>query len=278
MINLNKILNGGDPIVTVVEVPVRDPANKPEKPVTIALLADLHDCLVGDTPDDLPALIGQYAPDLIICAGDMVTAKAGISHMNVATDLLKTLCEKYPVYLSDGNHESRLQLHPEVYPGLYRAYSKSLVDMGAVRLNNRSRIIKVNGMKMAVHGFVQELRSFNRVHPGKITVEDLNRELGDVSACGEHGFHLLIAHRPYHFHTYARWGADLPVSGHLHGGIIRLPKLGGVFGSTFKPFPKYDKGQFSYRNKEMIVSAGLGHHSFAVRVNNPPELVIIRLG
>jgi hypothetical protein len=88
-------------------------------------------------------------------------------------------------------------------------------------------------------------------------------------------FRLLLAHHPCYFDAYAGWGADLTLSGHLHGGIVRLPFFGGVVSPQIRLFPRYDKGMYTMDGKKMIVSAGLGSHTIKLRINNPPELIII---
>ncbi len=272
----------GKLITTEYEIRVKDPVNRPRKPVTIALIADLHDHNIGPRNEDLLRKIRCHEPDLILSAGDLVTAKAGFGRMRNALAFLEKLCSEYPVCVSDGNHESRYRMLREDYPGMYRRYVKSLMDMGAVYLNNKRRIVRIHGMRIAVSGFVQPLSYYNRFHPGKVSVPEMEKALGTRSEEKDHLFELLIAHTPDHFDAYADWGADLTVSGHIHGGIIRLPLIGGVLGGTLIPFPKYDKGLFEKKGNNgktcsMIVSAGLGAHSIAFRVNNPPELVIIRL-
>ena len=86
---------------------------------------------------------------------------------------------------------------------------------------------------------------------------------------------VLLAHNPVYFDTYAAWGADLTLSGHLHGGIVRLPLLGGVISPQMKLFPDYTRGCHTKENHRMIVGAGLGSHTIPIRINNPPELVVI---
>ena len=98
--------------------------------------------------------------------------------------------------------------------------------------------------------------------------------LGD---CKEDSFHVLLAHNPTYFETYAKWGADLTLSGHLHGGIMRLPILGGVIAPSYHLFPKYDAGLFRIGNQKMIVSVGLGSHSIKIRLFNPPKIDVITL-
>lgn len=87
----------------------------------------------------------------------------------------------------------------------------------------------------------------------------------------------MIAHNPEYFPAYAEWGADLVLSGHVHGGLMRLPFLGGVIAPSMKLFPKYDGGVFEEHGSTMILSRGLGTHTLPIRIFNPGELVVIRL-
>ena len=80
-----------------------------------------------------------------------------------------------------------------------------------------------------------------------------------------------------YFDSYAWWGADLTVSGHLHGGIIRIPGIGGIITPQAKLFPRYDAGQFKKNGKNLVVSRGLGTHTVNIRIFNPAELSVIRL-
>lgn len=90
-------------------------------------------------------------------------------------------------------------------------------------------------------------------------------------------FSLLIAHNPDFFETYADWGADLVVSGHVHGGLMRLPVLGGVISPAIRLFPAYDGGEFRKGKAAMILGRGLGTHTLPIRIFNPGELVVIDL-
>ena len=88
---------------------------------------------------------------------------------------------------------------------------------------------------------------------------------------------ILIAHTPQYFEAYAAWGADVVMSGHVHGGIMRLPVLGGVLSPNLTLFPKYDGGRFVCGKATMILSRGLGTHTIPVRVFNPGELVTVNI-
>ena len=78
-----------------------------------------------------------------------------------------------------------------------------------------------------------------------------------------------------YFDYYAKWGADLVLSGHVHGGLLRLPIIGGVISPQIKLFPKYTGGLYKLNKAVMIVSRGLGTHTIRFRFFNPPELVVV---
>jgi hypothetical protein len=76
---------------------------------------------------------------------------------------------------------------------------------------------------------------------------------------------------------YAAWGAELVLSGHLHGGVVRLPGMGGLLSPSREWFPEFDAGLYQAGNTQMFVSRGLGNSVIPVRVFNPPELVVLTL-
>ena len=87
----------------------------------------------------------------------------------------------------------------------------------------------------------------------------------------------MLAHNPDYFRSYCTLHPDLIVSGHNHGGMIRIPGLGGVISPRLHPFPKYDYGVYESTDSQtkMVVTAGCGMHSIHIRINNPPEMVVI---
>ena len=88
---------------------------------------------------------------------------------------------------------------------------------------------------------------------------------------------MKLTNNPEYFNRYAEWGADLVISGHLHGGMVRIPGLGGMMSPKFKLMPEYDYGMFEYGDSMMLVSRGLGAHTIKVRINNNPELVNLKI-
>jgi predicted MPP superfamily phosphohydrolase len=101
--------------------------------------------------------------------------------------------------------------------------------------------------------------------------------LGKIGSKEQENFQILIAHNPIYFKNYAEWGADLVVSGHVHGGIVRLPLIGGVISPAIALFPRYDGGKYEQNGSTMVLSRGLGTHTIHVRVFNPGEVCVIRV-
>ena len=102
----------------------------------------------------------------------------------------------------------------------------------------------------------------------------LSDQLGQ---CDSGLFTIMLAHNPEYFPVYAEWGADLVLSGHIHGGIARLPVLGGVLSPSLQPFPRYDAGEFIWKGSHMVLSRGLGLHHIKLRFFNCPEISAIRI-
>ena len=97
-------------------------------------------------------------------------------------------------------------------------------------------------------------------------------ELGDKN---EDRYTVLLAHNPDYFKKYSKWGADLTLSGHLHGGLVRFPLLGGMASPGVRFFPKYSGGVYRKNIRHLIVSRGLGTHTIPLRLFDPGELVVI---
>ena len=229
----------------------------------IAMLSDLHDTVYGESNDKLFEVINNEQPDIVIIAGDLVTAKAG-RDFSPAFNLLKKLASKYPVYYALGNHEQRA--YNEV-----KEYLQKVRDLSGVILLDNETVIAGCGIRIA--GLSLPIRFYKKA--GKIIAKasDVCEQLGTK----DEGYTILVAHNPIFFKAYSEWGADLVLSGHLHGGIVRLPFVGGVVSPQVSFFPKYDKGMFTKGKSTLIVSAGLGKHTIPIRLWNPAELVVIDL-
>ena len=246
-------------------------SDKVTKPCKFVLLSDLHNKSYGKDHERLIDKIDSISPDMVLVAGDMLTAKRG-QDFDAALSLMRQLAPKYKIYYGMGNHEHRLQLCPEQYGTVYDDYVTQLSEIGIRPLINENTYLPE--CNVAVCGARIDKCYFKKFQKYPMDESYLPKILGQPR---ENACQILIAHTPQYFEEYAAWGADVVVSGHVHGGIMRLPVLGGVLSPNMTLFPKYDGGKFVLGKATMILSRGLGTHTIPVRVFNPGELVTITL-
>lgn len=246
-------------------------SDKVIKPCKLVLLSDLHNKSYGKEQEKLIRKIDEISPDVILVAGDMLTAVQNTPYAK-ALSLFMKLASGYQIYYGLGNHEHRLQLCPEQFGTIYDDYVKALKDCGVTLLLNENTYLPE--YNVAVCGSRIDRQYYRKFRKYPMQAEYLQKILGRPR---EEACQILIAHTPQYFEEYAAWGADIVVSGHVHGGIMRLPLLGGVLSPNMTLFPKYDGGRFMHGKSVMILSRGLGTHTIPVRVFNPAELVVIDL-
>lgn len=238
----------------------------------IAMLSDMHDNVYGIDLNRLYDMIDEQNPDLIIFAGDLLTRKKSDGSDSVL-NLVARLTKKYPLYYANGNHESKVNLYRDKYGDAYDLFIEELKSIGVTVLNNDSITYEKEGQSINIFGLEIGVDYFNVVKRPKMMDDYIPGLIGEA----KEGYNLLIAHNPMFFEHYAKWGADLVFSGHIHGGIIRIPGLGGFINPDYRLFPKYDAGQFKMGDSTMILGRGLGTHTINIRINNPPELVVATL-
>ena len=245
---------------------------RPNQPFSVVLLSDLHNKSYGNNNAELLQAIRHAKPEAVFISGDMLTSCDHGAEIDAAVALMDELTKKYPVYYANGNHESRIKNRADGTEVLYEKYKSTIQSFGVHLLENTHKYLEIQGMPIAVWGLELSKEYFRRGMPAQPSVETVRDLLGEPE---ESYYNILLAHHPSYFEAYAGWGADLTLSGHLHGGIVRLPFLGGVISPQIRLFPKYDRGMFDKNGKKLIVSAGLGAHTINIRINNPAELVII---
>lgn len=240
------------------------------------LLSDLHNKSFGKKNERLLKAIDERKPDAILCAGDILTAKPG-KDFQVAAELMNRIAEKYPVYYGNGNHEYRLKIYPETYGNMAEEYENALNKNNMFRLINESQEIKEKNI--LIYGVEIEKEYYKRFHKETMDKEYISSLLGDIrkETCS-----ILIAHNPEYFEQYAEYGADFVLAGHVHGGVAKIPFMGGVISPSLHIFPKYDGGIFKIKKQDgkistMILSRGLGCHTIPVRFLNPGELIEITI-
>lgn len=260
--------------VTTYTLPMNDTGREGERSCVgkFVFLSDLHNHEYGKQNERLLSAIDQIDPDFIVIAGDMLNAKPGAS-LDKAIDFIQNLTGKYQVYYGNGNHEYRLRLYPEKYKDMYWQYKSVLDSAGVHHLENKTETIYLNNSKINICGLEIDKKYYKRLEKVCMENDYVESELGKRKS----GYSILIAHNPEYFEQYAAWGAQLTLSGHVHGGIIRLPKLGGVISPHLSLFPKYSGGDYQHNGKHMIVSRGLGMHTIPIRIGNRAELIVINL-
>lgn len=227
----------------------------------IVVLSDLHNNQFGKDNEKLLEKIQNESPDLIIVAGDMPVARARADN-STAVDFLRQLSLKYKIIYGNGNHEQKMPAN--------KVYAKEIRSFGITLLVNE----KETNHHVDIYGLEIGEAYYNKFHRPCFSKEYLDKLLGTPD---KSKFNILIAHNPMYFKEYAEWGADLVLSGHVHGGIVSLPKLGGVISPQYVFFPEYDAGKFEEGNSTLILSRGLGTHTIKMRLFNPAEVVSICL-
>ena len=233
------------------------------------VLADLHNKKYGKGNQLLIQAIEEHNPDGIWIVGDMLTAKPGKS-LEPATEILTALAAKYPIFYANGNHEHRLKLYPKTYGDMAERYAESLEKIGIQPLVNSCK--ELEELNITIYGAEIDKLYYKRFIIPHMEAEYLTENLG--KPCTEK-YTVLLAHNPDFFPVYAQWGADLVLSGHVHGGMVRIPGWRGVVSPNIRFFPKYDGGRFEEGKSTMILSRGLGMHTIPVRIFNPGELIVI---
>ena len=248
-------------------------SEKIKTPVTIVMLADLHNHIYGEDNHILLEAIDENSPDFVCLAGDMLIGNSKIP-FEAGQKAVLALAHKYPVFYGLGNHEARMKEDREIYGTLYEEYMEPLENAGVKVLDNTFENYQCGDNRFKIHGYTMPMEYFEKFKHHKLEVKAMEETLGksDEECC-----EILLAHNPVYFKEYAAWGADLTLSGHLHGGIIRLPLLGGVISPQAKLFPRYCAGKYEINKKYLIVSRGLGTHTIPFRFNNKPELSVIHL-
>ena len=184
----------------------------------------------------------------------------------------------------------------DVYGDLYDRFQMELKRLGVHYLSDRSE--EINPWIRVTGCNLREIYYKHHFTVPELPMEELSERVGTAAEkmcfhqmkesfspdlaekereAGHEMYEILLFHSPLFFETCRKWGADLTLSGHIHGGIVRIPGIGGVISTSYRLFPKYDGGYYEQNQKKMIVSRGLGSHTIPVRLFNPAELVVIDL-
>ena len=244
----------------VVSEHVIESENLPEsfEGFTIAQLSDVHGRCFGKDNARLAEKVRETKPDIIVITGDLADED---TDLNVIDSLLEKLVAIADVYYISGNHEWGFGRIGEL---------KALFEKhGVSYLANEYILLERGGEHISLCGVEDPNARMNMPTPDEL-VESVNEAEGE-------GYRILLGHRNYWVEKYPALDVDLILCGHAHGGIVRLPGLGGVFGTGFEFFPENTEGAIETRRYTMIVSRGIGNSAPIPRLFNNPEIVAVTL-
>ena len=224
----------------------------------IVQLSDLHGAEFGEDGMELVDKVGSLEPDMIALTGDFVTDEGDLAAVEKLAARLVKLC---PVYFVSGNHEFGSGLAVKVRNILERA--------GVKYLSNEYLTISRGEDGILLGGVEDPLAYADMLSP-----DELAQKMNDAAP---DAFKILLGHRNYWMTEYPELPVDLIFCGHAHGGLIRIPGVGGLIGTDRRLFPDFDAGQFNNGRYTLIVSRGLGNSVSIPRVFNRPEIVCVEL-
>ncbi len=236
-------------------------SEKTEAPVKIVVLSDLHSVEYGQGNQKLIEAVKTEEPDFIAMLGDMVNKDD--TDFSVIRHLCRELKEIAPVYYTLGNHEGSLMFGRLDSVEL----DKFLEEEGVKVLINQVAEFKKDDTTICLAGTSNGAQDYDQWAREKL--EDF---------WSMEGYKIVLSHFPdLYYDKLKDKDFDLALAGHYHGGIIRIPGVGGLYHPEEGLFPRYSGGRYLLTHGVLIVSRGIGGHGFIPRINNRPELVVIEI-
>lgn len=224
----------------------------------IVQLSDLHGAEFGEDGIGLVEKVKELEPDIIALTGDFVTDEGDLAAVKKLAGRLTELC---PVYFVSGNHEFGSGLAVKV---------RNILECAGVKyLSNEYLTISRGEDEILLGGVEDPLAYADMLSP-----DELAQKMNDAAP---DAFKILLGHRNYWMTEYPELPVDLIFCGHAHGGLIRIPGVGGLIGTDRRLFPDFDAGEYNNGRYTLIVSRGLGNSVPIPRVFNRPEIVCVEL-
>lgn len=229
--------------------------------VRLAVVTDFHS---SDNADDVVAMTASCAPDAVLLVGDLFDDDTQNRPTERTLSLMRQLSALYPCYYVSGNHEA--------WTGEMDALYQQTEEAGVTVLRMSSGVLTVRGQRIALCGIPDPYEMVFSGAPD--TEEQLRQAMENVDSAD---FTVLLAHRPELLAKYAQFPLDLVVSGHAHGGQVRIPGvLNGLYAPNQGWFPKLAGGAYTQDGTTLIVSRGLAVRTRLPRIFNRPEVVLVR--
>lgn len=229
--------------------------------VRLAVVTDFHS---SDNAEEVATMVASCAPDAVLMVGDMFDDDTANRPTERTLLLMRQLSALYPCYYVSGNHEA--------WTGEMDALYQQTEEAGVTVLRMSSGVLTVRGQRIALCGIPDPYEMVFSGAPD--TEEQIRQALEDVDSAD---FTVLLAHRPELLAKYAQFPLDLVVSGHAHGGQVRIPGvLNGLYAPNQGWFPKLAGGAYTQNGTTLIVSRGLAVRTRLPRIFNRPEVVLVR--
>ncbi|QWU45232.1 metallophosphoesterase [Bacillus sp. NP247] len=230
----------------------------------ILQISDLHNKKFGDNQDVLIQKVKSINPDIIAITGDLIDSKS--YDAEISMQVIRELAKEYTVYFVTGNHEK--------WSGKYNSLEKELKKHHVTVLRNEHVSIQKDGQEINLLGIDDPEFTSGNCDEEHIVKSGIRQAKDGMNS---DGFKVLLSHRPEFLEVYADEKVDLVLSGHAHGGQVRLPFIGGLVAPNQGILPKYTAGLYEKQNTSMIVSRGLGNSIIPQRIFNRPEIVVVQL-
>ena len=241
-------------------------------PVKLVVVSDIHGKVFGDDNEPLCELVAAQEPDVIVLLGDLFPSdfqEADAAYVLHLTEQMQSIA---PVYFAMGNHEkSYTARYGDTWIDAIKDTGATVFDETCLDLELRGNTIRFGGSMGHGYLFGRTEEQFEASADYKILTEMQESPYPAI----------LLAHWP---DTVAlsdgpqRWKIDLVLCGHTHGGVVRVPGIGGVYAPLQGWWPKYDYGEFQLNAQmRMIITSGLSGHGQVPRIFNLPEICVINL-
>lgn len=235
-----------------------------DESVRIVLITDLHNHVYGKNQTKLVSLIKEQNPDIIALAGDIADDHVPIAGTELLLDGIKGLA---PIYYISGNHE--------FWSNDISRIKNTIRKYGVTILENSYEQISIHNSSIIIGG-VDDPDITKYEKPDLDWEGELYNAFSELENRSE--FKILLAHRAELVEIYKKTYFDLVLSGHAHGGQVRIPfLLNGLYAPNQGWFPKYAGGIYKHESLTHIVSRGISYNPRLPRIFNPPEVVVIEV-
>lgn len=233
----------------------------------IIQLSDLHGKEFGNEQSKLVRKIKNEKPDIIVFTGDLIDSKHYVEKYSLK--LMGKIIKIAPVYFVTGNHE--------YWSGKYEGLESKLKKLGVKVLKNDGVVLERSGGKIQLLGIDDPAKITGNEYLSEQQRAEDNIKKSLQSINNDIEFKVLLSHRPELFSLYSNYDFDVVLTGHAHGGQIRIPFVGGIVAPNQGVLPKYTSGHYKMMNTTMIVNRGLGNSIIPQRIFNRPEIVVLTL-